>query len=403
MNGMFFLAALLGLIAALAGLAFVLLKSRNMTQWFWPYVAGSLKAAPPVKGPRHVLFCFVDHYEPMWRRPTREVEAQRVERWHRDYPKMAEGHSDADGRYPQHTFFYPEEEYRPEYLDQLSDLCARGYGELEVHLHHDNDTEAGLREKLNRFCSTLADHHGALPVDPRTGKHSYAFIHGNWCLDNSRPDGKQCGVNNEIEILADTGCYADFTLPSAPDISQTSKINAIYYATETGRPKSHDQGPDVEVGRPQRGDLMIIQGPLSLNWSDRKWGLVPRIENSDIRDTQPPSADRVDRWVKTNVHVKGRPEWVFVKIHTHGTQETSVDTLLGAETEAMYSHLESAYNDGENYILHYVNAREMYNIAKAAEAGKDGNPNLWRDFILPRPDFKPLADSVDPATIKAAS
>jgi hypothetical protein len=27
----------------------------------------------------------------------------------------------------------------------------------------------------------------------------------------------------------------------------------------------------------------------------------------------------------------------------------------------------------------------MYNIIKAAEAGKDGNPNAWRDFELPVP------------------
>jgi hypothetical protein len=27
----------------------------------------------------------------------------------------------------------------------------------------------------------------------------------------------------------------------------------------------------------------------------------------------------------------------------------------------------------------------MYNIIKAAEAGKSGNPNDWRDFELPPP------------------
>ena len=33
------------------------------------------------------------------------------------------------------------------------------------------------------------------------------------------------------------------------------------------------------------------------------------------------------------------------------------------------------YNDGTNYVLHYVSAREVYNIVKAAEAGKSGDPN----------------------------
>jgi hypothetical protein len=56
----------------------------------------------------------------------------------------------------------------------------------------------------------------------------------------------------------------------------------------------------------------------------------------------------------------------------------------------MHSYLETKYNDGENYILHYVSAREMYNIAKAAETGNDGNPNEYRDFILAKPTFKQL-------------
>ena len=130
---------------------------------------------------------------------------------------------------------------------------------------------------------------------------------------------------------------------------------------------------------------MLIQGPLGLNWRDRRFGVVPRIENADVRGGQPPTPDRVDAWIRTGVHVEGRPEWVFVKVHTHGTQEADMDTLLGAPADAMHAHLESAYNDGKCYALHYVSAREAYNIAKAAEAGREGNPHDYRDFVLPPP------------------
>jgi hypothetical protein len=52
------------------------------------------------------------------------------------------------------------------------------------------------------------------------------------------------------------------------------------------------------------------------------------------------------------------------------------------------TYMEDKYNDGEKYVLHYVNSREMYNIAKAAEAGKEGSPSDYRDYILPKPaDF----------------
>ncbi|MEM7707659.1 MAG: hypothetical protein AAF358_19055 [Pseudomonadota bacterium] len=357
-----------------------------MHLWLRPYVLRKLKKAPETSGPIHVIFCFVDHYEPMWRNATLAKERERVSRWSKEYPEMAKGHLDADGKPPQHTFFYPEEEYREEHLDALTDLCRAGFGEVEVHLHHDNDTEEKLRLKLNRFCKTLSDTHGLLSRSPDTGKPVYAFIHGNWCLDNARPDGRWCGVNNEISILADTGCYADFTLPAAPDPSQTRTINSIYYATDDPlRPKSHDRGVLMSVGGKPVGDLLLIQGPLTLNWRDRKWGVIPRTENSDIRSGQPPSPERTDLWIREHIHVQGRPEWVFVKIHTHGTQDHDMDTLLGEKMDAMFTDLERRYNDGSSYCLHYVTAREMVNIAKAAESGKTGNPGDYRDFYLQPP------------------
>ena len=133
---------------------------------------------------------------------------------------------------------------------------------------------------------------------------------------------------------------------------------------------------------------MIVQGPLGLNWRERRFGIVPRIENADVRRSCPPTPARVDAWVDTGIHVEGRPEWVFVKIHTHGTQERDIDTLLGPAMDAMHDHLERVYNDGSRYVLHYVTAREVYNIVKAAEAGKAGNPNDWRDYILPPPPHR---------------
>ncbi len=61
------------------------------------------------------------------------------------------------------------------------------------------------------------------------GKLRYAFIHGNWCLANARPDGRWCGVDDELPLLFDTGCYADFTFPAAPDPSQPPIVNQIYW------------------------------------------------------------------------------------------------------------------------------------------------------------------------------
>ncbi|MEW9798988.1 hypothetical protein [Alteromonas sp. CYL-A6] len=375
---------------AVLTLAFIaVLKKKNMAGWLPNYVRQCMKKEEDIAGPVHIIFSFVDHYEPQWGKPNSlEVERQRVDRWMKDYPAMASKHKDADGFHPQHTFFFPEEEYRFEHLNKLARLCRDGFGEIEVHLHHHDDTRENLTRLINGFMKTLHDDHGALGRNPDTGELMYGFIHGNWALDNSDPTGNNCGINDELLVLKETGCYADFTFPSAPHPTQPDKINSIYYAKDDPNPKSHNTGVDVEVGQPEWGDLMLVNGPLMLNWKKLKKGIFPQIENADIRKGMEPTRDRVDLWVKANVHVKGRPEWKFIKVHTHGTQERDMDVLLGQPADDMFSYLESAYNDGEKYKLHYVNSREMYNIIKAAVDGKSGDPGQYRDYFISRPEYK---------------
>ncbi|MEI8064466.1 MAG: hypothetical protein WCH84_10440 [Verrucomicrobiota bacterium] len=328
----------------------------------------------------HVFFCFVDHYEPLWAKPALEIARNRTRYWRENYPKFASRLRDADGRPPQHSFFFPAEEYRPEFLNDLAELCRQGYGEVEIHLHHRNDTAENLRNGLLAFKKQLQTH-GFLSQD------RYGFIHGNWCLDNSRRDGDWCGVNNELQILRETGCYADFTLPSAPSDTQTKKVNAIYYATDDPlRPKSHNTGVDVRVGGKATGDLMIVQGPLALNWRRRKFHILPRIEHADVSGGTLPTTDRIDLWVRQRIGVIGKPDWVFVKVHTHGCQEGNFDTVLGATATRMHEYLAN-----QPFQLHYVTAREVYNLIKAAEAGLTGDPNQYRDFILPPPPVRAVS------------
>ena len=375
----------LGLVAF-----WMILKKKNMDIWFVSYIK-QLFNKPKVNGPIHVMFCFVDHFEPQWNNNDLEVERARVDRWCEDYPKMSRQHKDADGVHPKHCFFYPEEEYRYEHLAKLSDICYQGFGEIEIHLHHHDDTAENFTRTIVDFATTLHHDHGALPTHPVTGQIMYAFIHGNWALDNSLPGGVKCGIDNELSLLVETGCYVDMTLPSAPSPAQTSKVNAIYYASgKEGERKSHNTGADAEVGKVPQGDLMLIQGPIGINLRWRTAKGLPHIENSDIRKVMPPIKSRIDQWVNSHIHVKGKPECVFIKIHTHGTQECDMDTLLGDHRHNMHSYLESKYNDGDNYVLHYVSAREMYNIAKAAEAEQEGNPNEYRDYILAKPLYKKL-------------
>jgi len=333
-------------------------------------------------GPVHIMFCFVDHYEPEWSGADMAVQRRRVKEWVDKYPPLVLHHKDADGCYPKHSFFYPVEVYTKEHVDQLAELCQAGFGEADLHLHHDNDTEEGFRAQIEHAKRDFSSH-GLLGRDKKTGDIRYGFIHGNWALNNSRPDGRWCGVNNETQILRETGCYADFTFPSAPSDTQPTTINRIYYDRGNSEvSKSHNQGIEVEVGKKVEDALMIVQGPLTLNWKRRKMGIFPRIENSDITGNNLPIDGRVDLWIQQHICVKHRPEWVFVKVHTHGAQENNSRALLGEPFDHLCTYLENKYNDGKNYILHYTSARETFNIIKAAEAGETGNPNEYRNYLI---------------------
>ena len=263
---------------------------------------------------------------------------------------------------------------------------------MEIQLHHEDDTEKGLRAALEKGKEDIL-RHGLLSRDTE-GNIRFGFVHGNWALDNSHPQGHYCGVSDELGVLKRTGCYADFTMPSAPDSTQTRMINSLYYAMDAPTPKSHDDGVPVRVRangesverihRESEEHLLIVQGPLDLNWMRRKWRVLPRIENGDLTNNNPPTPDRMKIWINLEIQVDGQLQWVFLKLHTHGAIPENSEMLLGDKMHDFHSYLREQYSDSENWRLHYVTAREMVNIIHAAEDGMTGNPSEFRDYLYKR-------------------
>jgi hypothetical protein len=345
-------------------------RRRGLHRWLLPYLLSGRRDRRPPGQPVHVLLAVCDHYEPKRGGAPPEKARARVEQWVREYPLRFAEFRDSDGYHPRHSFFYPAEEYEPEYLDMLAGLCHAGYGEVEVHLHHDNDTADNLRRTLLDFKHTLAGRHKLLCRDAQTGEVAYGFIHGNWALDNARSDGRWCGVNNELDVLRETGCYADFTLPSAPSETQTSKVNSVYWAVDDpARPKSHDTGVDLATAPRPANSLLMIQGPLLLDWGRRKWGVLPAVENACLQRSQPPDPRRLDLWLRAAVRVPTRPDWYFVKLHTHGVNEPNQDVLLGEPMVRFHRLLRERADRDPLFHFHYVTAREMANLALAAADG----------------------------------
>jgi len=90
-------------------------------------------------------------------------------------------------------------------------------------------------------------------------------------------------------------------------------------------------GPHVGAGYPR---VRLVIPEIRYSAANRE---------SDVRAGQPPTAARVDRWIRLAPTVQGRPEWKFVKIHTHGAAERQADVLLGPPLERMYEYLTSRY------------------------------------------------------------
>ena len=104
---------LLSIIAAIFTLAFLVVLysifKKKMQYWIVSDIERGLFRffQPKPKGPTHILFAFVDHFEPGNGGANLEEQKARVHAWVEQYPNLAGKHQDSDGICPQHTFFSP--------------------------------------------------------------------------------------------------------------------------------------------------------------------------------------------------------------------------------------------------------------------------------------------------------
>lgn len=339
------------------------------------------------KGRVHLLFALADHFEPAIdprdghaRAPYLEQQ-RRMETWCREYPQAVEAWRDHDGNPFVHTYFYPAEQYDRFLIEELAEHCRSGWGEIEIHLHHGiaaPDTADNTRRVLLEFRDCLARRHGCLSYHNNSDRPQYAFVHGNFALANSA-GGKFCGVDSEMQVLADTGCYADMTLPAAPGHSaQIAKINSLYECSmPLDRRAPHRKGTNLARGFSPQVFPLIIQGPLVPYFTSFRRPLS--VENGSITRSNPLTLRRLQLWKKATITVEGRPDWLFVKLHCHSMDPTQTEAVRGAAMQQFLRELvQGAEERGET--IHFVTAREMVNIILAACDGKEGNPNDYRNY-----------------------
>jgi hypothetical protein len=370
---------------------FVNTKFHDKLKWSLPWLlrypfwrANTAMKGGKQAGPVHLIFLVANHFEP----GLGPTALRRLEKWCALARSTGDAIRDHDGTPFRHTNFFPAEQYERPLLEMLSELQRDGYGEVEIHLHHgvdQPDTASNTRQQLEFFRDVLAEEHRCLSRlvgTPHDAQPKYGFVHGNWALANSA-GGRFCGVDSEMQILAETGCYADFTLPSVPFQSQVSRINAIYQCgNELKEARPHRSGPSVGVGDQLRLPI-IFTGPLVFDWTRRVRGLpVPRIEDGALAQNYPLSLGRLKRWRSAGISVAGRPDWIFIKLYSHGFFDWDQDLMIGEQMKRFMGEVLEMSEQTRSFKVHFASAREAFNLVAAAVDGKQGEPDAYRNYKL---------------------
>src|SRR5690349_20784520 len=123
---------------------------RHAEIWLPEYLKGRLRSIAQSR-PKKIWLAVCDHWEPLGEHASEQTAAERVALWMAKWPRVAERFRDSAGRTPKYTFFYPQEEYRAQFLDSLASLTERGLGDVEVHIHHDGEGEQNFVDRMSFF------------------------------------------------------------------------------------------------------------------------------------------------------------------------------------------------------------------------------------------------------------
>ena len=100
--------------------------------------------------------------------------------------------------------------------------------------------------------------------------------------------------------------------------------------------------------------------PPRLDFSSRKWGVLPRIENGDLTARRPPTLERLNLWLTVAPRLPGRENDIFIKLHTHGCQEANMNMLLGEAMRGFHQTMSGFATEYGWFTYQYVSSYEMY-------------------------------------------
>ena len=76
------------------------------------------------------------------------IPKSKMEDWYTKFLLLAKDYKDSDGGPLKYSWFYFADGYKKEVIEKISELCRMGFGEIELQLHHKNDTQDSFRKKI---------------------------------------------------------------------------------------------------------------------------------------------------------------------------------------------------------------------------------------------------------------
>ena len=105
-----------------------------------------------------------------------------------------------------------------------------------------------------------------------------------------------------------------------------------------------------------RNCRLYLQDRLVFNWTRRIKGMpVPRLDDGALAENQPMDLARLNRWITANVTVKGRSDWIFVKLYCHGFFDHDQSACIGEDARRFFSEI--IENGEKTQILKFISHR----------------------------------------------
>jgi hypothetical protein len=118
-----------------------------------------------------------------------------------------------------------------------------------------------------------------------------------------------------------------------------------------------------------------------INFGRRKGGWpFPGIENGELSGINLPTVRRLQLWRDAAITVRGRPDWLFIKLHCHGMEPRDESAILGSSIQNFLRALVERPGNRPEYRVHFVTMREMVNIILAACDSREEDPGEFRDY-----------------------